>query len=69
MGVSNICQNWGVGNRFGWSLGGLEDIFHILRNMPASRAERKENWGARVFAGSNSKPQICNSCKEELALT
>ena len=49
--------------------GGLEGIFYILRNMPTSRAARKENWCVRVLAGSNRKPQISNSCEEVLGLT
>ena len=28
-----------------------------VSNMPTSRSWRKENWGYRVVAGSNRKPQ------------
>ena len=47
---------------------GLEGIFHILRNMPTSRAARNEHWGVRVLVGSNRKQHISNYCEEVLEL-
>ena len=46
-------------------MGGLEGIFHILKNIPTSRVAPKGDWWwVRVLAGSNRKPQICNSCEK-----
>ena len=42
----------------GMEWGGLEGIFHNLRNMPTSRAARNEHWVVRVLVGSNRKPHI-----------
>ena len=52
----------------GGEWGGLEGIFHILRNMATSHAARNEHWGVRVLVGSNRKPHISNSCEEVLGL-
>ena len=69
MGASRYTKIGRAVKRLGGEWGGLEGIFHILRNMPTSRAARNGNWGVRVLAGSNRKPQISNSCEEVLGLT
>ena len=64
--VKDLGGGGGGGERREW--GGLEGIFHILRNMPASRAARNEHWGVRVLVGSNRKAHISNSYEEVLGL-
>ena len=66
--LGRLVKDLGGGGGGGEEWGGLEGIFHILRNMPTSRAARNEQWGLRVLVGSNRKPHICNSCEEVLGL-